>query len=241
MLLLVKLLAIAVAPALAIIWFVWSKDRYEREPVGKLIACFFLGVLSTIPAVITETLGMGAGINASSDILETALFTFGVIAFSEEFFKYFFLRFYIYPKKDFNEPFDGIIYSVMIGMGFATAENIMYSLQGGINVALLRMFTAVPAHATFGIIMGYYVGLAKFRRHHERRLLFAGLLLAIIFHGAYNFFLMQQNSSLLILGAFVSLIVGIYYSLKAIRIHQKVSKELAAQKIAETIPDQNQQ
>ncbi len=223
------LLAVAIAPALAIIYFVWSKDRFEREPIGKLIACFFFGVLSTIPAIITETVGMGAGINASTDVVETAIFTFGVIAFSEEFFKYIFLRYYIYPKKDFNEPFDGIIYSVMIGMGFATAENIMYSFQGGMNVALLRMFTAVPAHATFGIIMGYYVGIAKFRKHHERRLLFAGLFVAVLFHGAYDFFLMQQYNSLLILGAFASLLVGIYYSRRAIKIHQLVSKQIAEQ------------
>ena len=60
-----------------------------------------------------------------------------------------------YPKKDFNEPFDGIVYSVMVSMGFATTENILYAMKGGLEVALLRMVMSVPAHATFAVLMGY--------------------------------------------------------------------------------------
>jgi RsiW-degrading membrane proteinase PrsW (M82 family) len=50
----------------------------------------------------------------------------------------------------------------MVSMGFAAFENILYVFQGGFKVALLRAFTAIPAHATFGVIMGYYMGKSKF-------------------------------------------------------------------------------
>ncbi len=48
------------------------------------------------------------------------VFAFALVAFSEEGSKFLMLRFYAYRQTAFNEPFDGIIYSVMVSMGFAT-------------------------------------------------------------------------------------------------------------------------
>jgi len=53
--------------------------------------------------------------------------------------------------------------------------------------------------------------------------LLAGLLLATAMHGSYDFFLMQNNYPQIAMGAFVSLAVSVFYSLKAIRLHQKSS------------------
>ena len=54
---------------------------------------------------------------------------FFIVAFIEEFSKYVIVRYYNQPKKGFNEPFDGIIYAVMVSMGFAAVENIMCVLK----------------------------------------------------------------------------------------------------------------
>ena len=56
------------------------------------------------------------------------------------------------------------------------------------QVAILRTFTAVPAHAMFAVMMGYYAGLAKFAADdsERNRLLARGLFMAIVFHGAYD-------------------------------------------------------
>ena len=58
---------------------------------------------------------------------------------------------------------DGIVYAVMIGMGFATLENIIYASRFGLETTLFRAFTAVPAHGVFAAIMGYYIGVGKVR------------------------------------------------------------------------------
>lgn len=108
-------------------------------------------------------------------------------------------------------------------MGFATAENILYIMQGGWSVAILRIFTAVPAHATFGIMMGYYMGLAKSSSQSRDLLLGIALLSATLFHGAYDYFLSIKNNPGIWLGAFVSLGVEVYFSFRAIRIHYKNS------------------
>ena len=178
-------------------------------------------MIAIIPAYFIEQTGEMFVLAGSSTEM-TLIFAFVVVGCTEEGCKFFMLRTFAYPKKEFDEPFDGITYSVMVGMGFATLENIMYVSQFGYGNAFLRMFTAIPAHAAFGIIMGYYTGLAKFARN-PKPLLFQGWLYAALLHGAYDFSLMDQNIPLITLGAALSLYLGIRFSLKAIRLHQEDS------------------
>ena len=211
------LLGLAIAPGVAISTYIYWKDKFNREPGKTLIISFVLGIFCVLPAIVLEDIGSaflppyGSGMN-------TFLYTFVVVGLSEELCKFLVLRLYSYPRREFDEPFDGITYSVMVAMGFATIENIMYVAEYGMANAFLRMFTAVPAHATFGIIMGYYVGMAKFKGNSPG-LQLTGLALAIVMHGAYDFFLMVQNISLITMGAVVSLIIGIRFSRRAIRLH----------------------
>lgn len=155
-------------------------------------------------------------------VLQQFIKAFFVVALIEEFSKYVIVRYFAQPRQAFNEPFDGIVYAVMISMGFAATENILYVLEGGTKVAILRAFTAVPAHATFGILMGYYMGKAKFGNNRIKMNLL-GLSLAVLFHGAYDFFLFINFIPGIWFGAFVSLIIGIILSKKAIKKHQENS------------------
>lgn len=212
------LLLLSILPGLLIVLYIYWRDRHDREPIFYLTACFIFGMLSTYPAIKMEEFGMrDLGVyNAVGDPFMTFTFTFAVIAFSEEFVKYIFLRYYIFPKDEFDEPMDGIVYSVMISMGFATLENILYivvrttDVHLAFHIGLLRMITAVPGHAIFAIFMGYFVGLAKFSERGNL-LLVVGLVSAILLHGTYDFFIfMQMKESLiwftLIFGGLSSLI-----------------------------------
>ena len=216
------LIALAIAPAAAIIWFVYTRDVHEKEPINMLILAFGLGILSIIPAYIGYLIS-GDVFSVSGNPLMTAGYAFGVVALSEEFGKFIFLRYVMFKKKAFNEPYDGIIYAVMISMGFATFENFMYVAEGGFGVGVLRMFTAVPAHAVFGVAMGYYVGLAKFEPQRRNEYLAKGLLWAVILHGAYDFFLMQTNIPALFIFSFIGLYQAIKWARKAIKQHAAIS------------------
>lgn len=213
------LLLLSILPGLLIVLYIYWRDRHDREPIVYLTACFIFGMLSTYPAIKMEEFGMrDLGIyNAVGDPFMTFTFTFAVVAFSEEFVKYIFLRYYIFPKDDFDEPMDGIVYSVMISMGFATLENILYivvrttDIEMAFQIGLIRMITAVPGHAIFAILMGYFVGLAKFSKKRGNLLLVTGLVSAILLHGTYDFFIfMQMKESLiwftLIFGGLSSLV-----------------------------------
>lgn len=217
------LLALALAPGLAIILYIYYKDQHEREPTRLLIKSFLYGIGSVIVTFALSYLIVGpVGLQATT-FWEYVIDAFLVVALVEEFSKFIFVRWLLYPNKNFNEPFDGIVYCVMVSMGFATVENVLYVMEGGVSVALLRMFTAVPAHATFGILMGFFVGEAKFLKHNRTLYLVVGLLAATVMHGFYDLFLFLQYPTGIWVGAFISLFIALLLSRKAIKIHQEAS------------------
>lgn len=216
------LLAIALAPGLAIMVYIYLHDKHEKEPIGLLVRSFFFGFGSVIiTLVISAIIGNFITIN-ESDISEQAVHAFIIVALVEEFSKFVFVRGILYRNKNFNEPFDGIVYAVMVSMGFATLENVLYAFEGGVGVAIFRMFTAVPAHATFAVLMGFYLGKAK-HEHKKGYYALHALGIATLFHGAYDYFLFISFVPGIWLGAFISLAVAIYLSRKAIRAHQNAS------------------
>ena len=220
----INLLLLAIGPIFIIILYVYFKDKYDKEPKGLLLASFLLGAVVSIIITTLIYVGLDNILPLENKFSVPQLFVkaFLVVALTEEFSKYIIVRFFAQPRDAFDEPFDGIMYAVMVSMGFAATENVLYVLEGGITTGILRAFTAIPAHATFGVLMGYFMGKAKFSKHRIR-LNLLGLLLAVTFHGLYDFFLFIEFIPGIWVGAFISLILGIILSHKAMKIHQKNS------------------
>ncbi len=189
-----SLFYLATGPGIAIALYIYYFDKWEPEPAQLALKCFFMGALSTLPVLL-----YGELINMAYDLPEDpgfivalpawkkALYTFLYVAFLEESAKFLFLKEFAYNHREFNEPFDGIVYGAMIGCGFATVENIFYVFERGAPTGFSRLFTAVPMHAFSGILMGYFLGRAKFQADPFPDL-GKGLLYAVLLHGAYNFF-----------------------------------------------------
>lgn len=218
------LILAAIAPAFMVIIYIYLKDKYEKEPKRVMIYSFLLGAIVSvlITTILYVFFDYFLPLNNKFSLTQLFIKAFFVVGLSEEFSKYVIVRYYSQPRRAFNEPFDGIVYAVMVSMGFAMVENLMYVFQGGLQVALIRAFTAVPAHATFGIIMGYFMGKAKFNGMRIADNLI-GLSLAVLLHGMYDFFLFIEFIPGIWVGAFISLIIAILLARKAIKIHQKNS------------------
>lgn len=216
-------LTVATLPVVALFTFVYLKDKHEREPLKYLIWSFVFGILIAVPAVFGElSLEAILGVSTGPNFLSTMIYAMIVVSAVEEGLKYLVLRFYMYPKAEFDEPYDGIMYAVAVSLGFAFIENVGYVADGGLTVGLLRMFTAVPGHTMFAVVMGYFVGQAKFQDSKSKalQLRLTGLVAAIVIHGLYDFFLMLETKYILVpLLAFVVLIVGIILARKAMKIH----------------------
>jgi RsiW-degrading membrane proteinase PrsW (M82 family) len=229
------LVALAVAPGIAVCLFIYSLQKYGPGSMRYLVLSFVLGMIATLPALAVQLLSDDVRNEPSRhSILSYVWYAFVVVAFSEEGSKYLVLRYYAYPKPTFREPFDGILYAVMIGMGFATVENIEYVYQFGLETGVSRFFLAIPAHASFAVLMGYPLGRAKFERHRAVWLMWRGLLVAVLFHGSFDFFLfLQQNrqatkyfsTGVLSFGTFASFYIAVRLAMRAIRRHRYYAQE----------------
>jgi RsiW-degrading membrane proteinase PrsW (M82 family) len=219
-----NLLLLAIAPVMIILVFIYLKDKFEKEPIPFLAKNFFLGAFASIliTSILSVILSNIFPVLDDMSISQQFIKAFIVVALVEEFSKYIVVKYYAQNNREFNEPFDGIVYAVMVSMGFAALENVLYVFQYGISTGITRAFTAVPAHATFGILMGYFMGKAKFSKN-KMKFNLIGLLIATFFHGAYDFFLFINFIPGTLIGAIISLIIGIVLANKAIKKHQKNS------------------
>lgn len=233
-------LALALAPTLAIVLFILYRDKFDREPAAVLFGSFLYGVLATIPAMALE---IGAGYFGLEETVQgTVLYVFFGVALVEEFVKFVPLRLYSFTRRSFDEPLDGIVHGVMVGLGFATLENLLYVYEHGISVAIARMFLSVPGHAAYGVIMGYFLGKAKFNYGNRLGLLLTGLLAATFFHGVYDscLFVSQKiddgtTKALLIVGALTTDIVAYIFAARLIKQHRRTSRFLYVEKPVCTI------
>lgn len=158
------LILLAVLPTIFMIVFIYYKDSYEKEPVGLLVSLFALGMAGTIPAVAYETAGdafIGLFFYKNSGIYNLISAFLGV-ALVEEGVKFIALYFRTWKNPNYNYKFDGIVYAVLVSLGFATVENILYVLEGGLSVAIARALLSVPSHAIDAVYMGFYYGYAKY-------------------------------------------------------------------------------
>ena len=183
-------LLITILPSLLIVLFFVKSDRFP-EPTNQIIKIFFYGIFLCFPAFYLNT-ALG-DIYANTGLSESLISSFLSAAPVEEILKFTVLYSLVYKMKDFNEPIDGIVYGVTVSLGFATLENIYYvyvlsdyfgtTSQG---LAILRSFSAVPAHAVFGVFMGYFFMKYVFIKKGDN-LLFA-FIVPFVLHGCYNLF-----------------------------------------------------
>jgi RsiW-degrading membrane proteinase PrsW (M82 family) len=193
-----NLMFISLAPILIIAFYIYNRDKYEKEPLTFLLKALLAGVLIVLPVVLIERILsiLSEGLEGLSYAAYTA---FIVAALTEEGMKFLAFYFFFWSSKHFNERFDGIVYAVYIALGFAGIENILYVFTGGYSVGVIRALTAVPAHALFGIVMGYYFGMAKFSQGRTTFYLVIAFFIPYVFHGLYNFLLMGNSPVLIII------------------------------------------
>lgn len=231
------LFSLAIAPGIAICLYIFLKDQYNREPRRHLVISFLLGIVSGLIAGALEMpLVALHGKIPLPDIVSTAVLAYAIIALTEESSKYMMVRYYAFPQPEFDEPYDGIVYTVMVGMGFATIENIAYVREYGYAAAWARMLLSVPGHGTFAVMMGYNLGKAWMNQDKRVKYMMLGLFWAVFFHGTFDFLLLLGKDQLarryvpeqlLFLGAVISFGIAIGLSRKAIKEHVALSRELA--------------
>ncbi|GMK46249.1 glutamic-type intramembrane protease PrsW [Paenibacillus glycanilyticus] len=191
--LLFSVLTAAVAPGISLLTYLYLKDRYDAEPIHMVVRMFLLGVLIVVPIVVIQR-----GLQLWFGDHQPMLFSFVESAGIEEFLKWFVLYHMIYNHTEFDEPYDGIVYAASISLGFATLENVLYAIYSPatFGTLLMRALLPVSGHALFGVMMGYYVGKAKFATSSKRNIyLTISLGLPLLLHGTYDYIMISFKTN----------------------------------------------
>ncbi len=197
-------------------------EKKTKESLITIIISFLVGVVISFIAFYFEQFLFESDFSSTSNFFTVSKEAFLWVALPEELLKFIALFFICYFSKSLDRPSDVILYSLFISMGFATIENVLYGYVYGIETSLIRAFTAIPAHATFGIFMGIIFAAYHFRITKYRKwviILFA-VFFVVIIHGIYDFFILQDYSENLLVGSLICLIIYIIasiYWLKKIR------------------------
>ena len=214
-----SLLLVTILPSILIILFFVNSDKF-KEPKSEIIKVFIFGILITIPAYILNTF-LGDFWYNNTKVSQNLISSFLTAAPVEEGLKLSILYYFVYKMKDFNEPLDGIVYGVTASLGFATLENIYYVYlladhfqTTSMALAVVRSFSAVPAHAVFGIFMGYFFMKYSFIKKGDN--LFFAFAVPFVLHGCYNLFIASNF--------FVSLSLVIIAWIVALRLFSRLKK-----------------
>lgn len=179
----------AILPAILLWFYIWKKDP-QPEPIGRLSNAVIWGMVICIPVAILELIIQIILFGADgkpSTLVDTTIQAFVVAALPEETFKLIALWLVLRKNPYFDEHFDGIVYAVCIGLGFAAVENIFYVFndEAWVSTAITRAVLAVPGHYAFAVLMGYYYSVYHFVDHSPKTAVCI-LVVPIIAHGIYD-------------------------------------------------------
>ena len=226
-------LAVSCLPSFFLMWYVYKKDKVDKEPFKLLALLFVLGAASCLPAALAENAFTSLFVSLTgiqSGLAYELYENFLNVAFFEELGKFLILLLVTRKSKHFTSLFDGLIYSVFVSLGFATLENILYVAQYGLSTGLLRAVTAIPGHMFDGVIMGQFYTLWHLSKNihlteqHYHRLgyidrlveperkyvmyLPLAFIMPVLTHGMYDFLASVETAASFTI--FILFLIGLY-------------------------------
>lgn len=182
------LLAAILLCASGLALLVYRYDMYEREPWYMLLLALALGAAASTALSFGEDLLLQAIPDGERSLAAQA----GVAAVAEELAKLsIVLAIWFAMPWHFNDPFDGLIYGALAGLGFAVEESIFYinmpgSAFGGLVVAG-RESVRLMLHLLLGGLTCVGLGLARFRIRRWPAVLAGGMSASMAIHFAWDY------------------------------------------------------
>ena len=184
----------AAGPMLAMLFFIWWVDRYDREPLRFVFIAFLWG---GIGAIVLSLLLSQWGIKVWGSAIYNYSFDASSVVVApvvEELMKGL-IVFILLKSRNFDTVTDGLVYGAATGLGFGMTENFLYftgfsTIMYGdewLNLLFVRsMMTAnmhCAASATFG------AGISKLKEHGARAILYVvgAYIIAVLIHGTWNY------------------------------------------------------
>ena len=204
----IGLVLLAIAPPILFLIYIVRMDSVEPEPVKTVLRAVVLGAISVIPAAFIESVGLSSPIFKVGGFIGAGLQSFVVIAPVEEGVKLLVVMLFLWRSRNFNEENDGIVYTGAVAIGFAMLENVFYVVGNGFGNGIMRALTSIPLHTFTGVLMGYFIGLAKFAATGRIGKIAAGFFIAWLLHAVYDTFALSGTAAgLLIIPLVIMLVI----------------------------------
>lgn len=185
------ILLAALAPIAILAYYIYRRDKFQKEPVKELLKAFGMGILSVPVSLLISTPLEFAGFYSmeTQTLLDAVKLSFLGAAIPEEIAKFLMLWLFVRKSRCFDENVDGIVYASVVSLGFAAVENILYlvtNYESWISVGITRALFSVPGHFFFGVLMGYYYSLFRFYPAAGRKVKWLVLGAPILAHGLFD-------------------------------------------------------
>lgn len=139
-------------------------------------------------------------------------------AFVEEMVKFYAIKIMVMDNPEFDEPIDAMIYMIAASLGFAAIENTLNVFQTApdglattVNTLILRFIGATLLHTLSGGLLGYFLAISWFFRHHKKKLIITGMLMATLFHFTFNMVIFTFEGQVSALLYTTSLLLGMAF------------------------------
>ena len=199
-------------PALIWLWFFLREDREHPEPKLLILLAFIAGMLSVFVALALEKFVAGFFTTLAQQAVVSQYLADNLLLFTwaaiEEIVKFGAAAAAVLWRPYDDEPIDPIIYMITVALGFSALETGLFLLgpllSGDVlNTILtsnLRFLGASLLHVVASAVVGVALAFAFYQSFAIKvRNVLTGLILAIVLHALFNFFIIQSTSTIVMI------------------------------------------
>lgn len=184
--------------------YMWFFLKNDPQPNRLVIKTFLFGCLSVVPIALMQYLFIQFDDYNVYDLIQNSVSNtflmwtlyYMFVGITEEYAKHWVVHVADDHDRGFRRIVDGIELSIVAALGFSFVEHIFYFFSiyqqfgwdGLMGPYIVRSIITTLAHASFSGIYGYYYGKSHFTKSlwHREKIIFRGLISAMILHAIFN-------------------------------------------------------
>ena len=173
-------------------------DRFEPEPRSMVLFAFFWGAtVAVFIALVLNTFGevvVGLTFGREAGSIYGGSISAPVVEESAKGLAIFLI--FKRRRSEFNGIVDGVVYAMLVGLGFAMSENVLYyskgavehGVEGALTTFVARGILTPFAHPLFTSMTGLGLGIASLATSRRTQVVapLAGLGAAMVLHSLWN-------------------------------------------------------
>lgn len=191
----------------AVLWLLFwlREDSSAPEPRRLIAKTFIAGMLAVLVALFAEKA-------VQFFLTSGSVISIIIWAFIEEVSKFGAAYFAALKTKENNEPVDSMVYLITAALGFAALENAFFllgplgdgNILGSFITGNLRFVGSSLLHVVASGVIGVFAAYAFCELNLRKRVVIGiGLILAVILHAFFNFFILKSGNNLFTVFGFV--------------------------------------